>query len=342
MPAQADDVNDIYPTISDMPKHIAFYVFPGFQLLDLSGPLAVFETAEIISPGSYQTSVISEVACSMASSAGLRVEAQAPPAKPADTLVVAGGGGVHAAAASQAQRAAVRQAGARRTASVCTGAFLLAAAGLLDGKRATTHWHEAARLQAAYPRLRVDPDKIFIKDGDVWTSAGVTAGIDLGLALVEDDLGPDVSRAVARDLVVYHRRPGGQSQFSALLEMDPSSDRIRDALRFARDHLRERLPVERLAEAARLSPRQFGRLFAAETGHTPAKAVERLRAEGARPAVEDGIEPLDAIAAAYGFADPERMRQSFIRAFGQPPQALRRAARSRADVTANPGGSAPG
>jgi len=319
-----------------MPRHIAFYIFPGFQLLDLSGPLAVFETAEVASPGFYRLSIISKAAGLITSSSGLRVEAEPPVTTHPDTLIVAGGGGVHEAAASEDHRTSVVAIAAesRRTASVCTGAFLLAAAGLLDGRRATTHWREAARLQAAYPKLRVDPDKIFIRDGTVWTSAGVTAGLDLGLALVEEDLGAETSRAVARDLVMYHRRPGGQSQFSALLDMQPSSDRMQDALQYARDHLRERLPVERLAEAARLSPRQFGRVFASETGQTPAKAIERLRTEAARPAVEEGIEPLDGIATANGFADPERMRQGFIRVFGQPPQALRRAARARSGPTA--------
>jgi transcriptional regulator GlxA family with amidase domain len=216
---------------------------------------------------------------------------------------------------------------ADRVASVCTGAFLLAAAGLLDGRRATTHWRAGSQLQAQHPAIRVDPDRIFVRDGSIWTSAGITAGIDLALEMIQEDLGPAVSRAAARQLVVYHRRPGGQSQFSALLDLEPQSGRIRQALHFARDHLHEKLPVERLAEAARLSPRQFGRAFLAETGQTPAKAIERLRAEAARPRVEDGGESLEAIARAVGFADPERLRQSFIRAFGQPPQALRRAAR---------------
>lgn len=319
-----------------MARDIVFYAFPDFQLLDLSGPLAAFEAGEAISPGAYRLSVISIASGMLTTSSGLRVEAKLPSTARPDTFIVVGGRGVHAAAALEDHRDSVAliAARSRRTASVCTGAFLLAAAGLLDGRRVTTHWREAARLQAAYSKLRVDSDKIFIRDGSIWTSAGVTAGLDLGLALIEDDFGAGTSRAVARDLVMYHQRPGGQSQFSALLDMEPSSDRIRDAIRFARDHLREKLPVERLADAARLSPRQFGRVFAAETGQTPAKAIERLRAEAARPAVEDGIEPLDAIAVDNGFADPERMRQGFIRAFGQPPQALRRVARARSGETA--------
>jgi transcriptional regulator GlxA family with amidase domain len=166
-----------------------------------------------------------------------------------------------------------------------------------------------------------------VRDGAIWSSAGVTAGIDLALALIEEDFGRDLSRAVAQELVVYHRRPGSQSQFSAMLALEPESDRVRRALGFARDHLGERLPVERLAEAAHLSPRQFGRAFRAETGETPAKAVERLRAEAARARIESGSDPVERIAESVGFSDPERMRRAFLRLFGQPPQALRRAAR---------------
>src|SRR5262249_28975640 len=156
---------------------------------------------------------------------------------------------------------------------------LLAETGLLDGRQATTHWRYSARFASAYPAVRVAPDRIFIRDGNVWTSAGVTAGIDLALGLIEADLGADVARGVAREMVVYYRRPGGQSQFSTLHALDPPSARIGRALRFARDHLAEPLPVERLAELAHLSPRQFGRAFTAETGQTPAKAIERLRVE---------------------------------------------------------------
>ncbi len=215
----------------------------------------------------------------------------------------------------------------RRLASSCTGAFLLGHAGALSGRRATTHWRYAAELQGSFPAARVQADRIFVKDGDLWTSAGGTAGIDLALALVEEDKGPEVSRHIARGLVVYHKRPGGQAQFSTLLDLEPPSDRIRQALAFARDHLGEHLPVSRLAQAVNLSERQFGRAFRAETGTTPAKAVERLRAEAAKPLVEDGRTTLDEIALSVGFTDPEQMRQAFIRTFGQPPQALRRMSR---------------
>jgi transcriptional regulator GlxA family with amidase domain len=313
-----------------MTRHVAFFVFPDFQLLDLSGPLAAFQVAGASSTEAYNLSVVSEHGGEVASSSGVGVTTRAACESGLDTLVVVGGRGVHASASSSTAITLLTAvaATARRIASVCTGAFLLAAAGLLDGRRATTHWRFATRLQAAYPAVQVDADRIFVKDGSVWSSAGITAGIDLALALIEEDLGAAIAKAVAREMVVYYRRPGGQSQFSALLDLTPPSARIHRALSFARDHLSEPLPVERLADAARLSLRQFGRAFVAETGQTPAKAVERLRAETARPLVEDTRESLEAIAHAAGFSDPERMRQSFIRAFGQPPQALRRAARA--------------
>jgi transcriptional regulator GlxA family with amidase domain len=215
----------------------------------------------------------------------------------------------------------------RRTASICTGAFVLAEAGLLDGRRATTHWAFARNMQARFPAIKLQEDKIFIIDGSVWTSAGMTSCIDLCLAMVESDLGGDVARDVARKMVVYHRRTGGQSQFSALLDLQPKSDRIQDALAYAKQNLRKDLSVDVLAEAARLSPRQFSRAFRAETGQSPAKAVENLRVEAARMLMEEAQHPVEVIAREAGFSDPERMRRAFLRAFGQPPQAIKRAAR---------------
>ncbi len=215
-------------------------------------------------------------------------------------------------------------AASRRVASICTGAFLLAEAGVLDGRRATTHWLLARELQSRYPKIKIEEDRIFIIDGSVWSSAGMTAGVDLALAMVEKDHGADIARAVARKLVVYHRRAGGQSQFSALLELEPKSDRIQKALAHARSNLKNTLSVEELADAAHLSPRQFSRTFRAETGQSPAKAVENLRLEAARLMMEQGRHPIDVVAAETGFADRERMRRAFLRAFGQPPQAIRR------------------
>jgi transcriptional regulator GlxA family with amidase domain len=315
---------------SAITRHVAFFVYPGFVLLDLSGPLEALSSAASLLPGSYRTTVMSLDGGEIQSSTGLKVMTQAANAEAIDTFVVVGDFGLaHQTIAPETVdfiRAAA--AGARRTASVCMGAFLLAASGLLDGRRATTHWRFAPKLQAMYPAIRVDGDHIFLKEGDVWTSAGMTAGIDMTLALIEEDCGRDISRAVARMMVVYFRRPGGQLQHSSLLEMDPGSDRISRVLRFARENLSDALSVERLADEANLSVRQFSRAFMEATGTTPAKAIERLRAEMARPRVEDGREPLETIARDVGFADPERMRQSFTRVFGQAPRAIRRAARN--------------
>jgi transcriptional regulator GlxA family with amidase domain len=248
---------------------------------------------------------------------------------PLDTLIVAGGWGTTEASVDADTLAYVRAASARArwTASVCSGAFILAAAGLLDGRRATTHWGRAAELARAYPQVQVEPDRIFTRDGAIWTSAGVTAGIDLALALVADDLGEGAAKRAAQQLVVYYRRPGGQSQFSALLETDHPGSRFSPVLAWARERLSERLSVDRLADCAAMSPRHFARAFLAETGMTPAKAIERLRLEAAREQVESGAEPIEGVAARTGFGDPERMRRAFIRAFGQPPQGLRRAAK---------------
>jgi len=244
-------------------------------------------------------------------------------------LIVAGGWGTREASASPETLAFIRAVSgrARRTTSVCSGAFILAAAGLLDGLLATTHWGRAAELARAYPQVRVEPDRIFIRDGAIWTSAGVTAGIDLALALVADDLGEGFAKRAAQQLVVYYRRPGGQSQFSALLEADRPSGRFPPVLAWARERLGERISVDRLADRGAMSPRHFARAFAAETGTTPAKAIERLRLEAAREQVESGAEPIKAVAARTGFGDPERMRRAFVRVFGQPPQALRRTAK---------------
>jgi transcriptional regulator GlxA family with amidase domain len=314
--------------ISDVPRHIAFFVYPGFLLLDLSGPLEAFATANELVPGSYRFSYVSLGGGEIESSSGVRIATEAGAATGIDTFLVAGDPGLSDARVSDETAALIRGAalGARRTASVCMGAFMLAASGLLDGRRATTHWCWAAKMKERYPAVCVEEDRIFVNDGAIWTSAGMTAGIDLALALIEEDLGRDVARAIARMMVVYYRRPGGQMQYSSLLDMDPVSDRVRTVLTFAREHLTEPLSVEQLAAMASLSVRQFSRAFAAATGMSPAKAVERLRAEAARPMVEDGRETFEVIAPRVGFADAERMRRAFVRTFGQSPQAMRRAA----------------
>jgi transcriptional regulator GlxA family with amidase domain len=313
-----------------MVRDIAVLIFPDFQLLDAAGPITAFEEAcHETAPPAYRLRVIAHTAGPVVSSSGVQLIAEPVVDDPLDTLIVAGGWGTCEASTCTEILNYVRVAAsrARRIASVCSGAFILAAAGLLDDRRATTHWGRAAEFAHAYPRVRVEPDCIFIRDGPIWTSAGITAGIDLALALITEDLGEAAARRAAQQLVVYHRRPGGQSQFSALLEADRPGSRFSPLLKWARERLDERLPVERLAEHAAMSPRHFARAFTAETGMTPAKAIERLRLEASRERVESGSEPIERVAARTGFGDPERMRRAFIRAFGQPPQALRRHAR---------------
>jgi len=311
-----------------MTKHIGFLIYPDYKMIDLSGPLCAFQMAgTLLGSTPYCLHILSVQGGMVPSNAGLALETRPVQEAALDTLIIVGGDGPDLLEDTEIAvigRAALK---ARRLASVCTGAFVLARCGLLDGKRATTHWRYASELQRDYPAVQVERDAIFTHDGHLWTSAGVTSGIDMALALIEEDLGTAVSRTVAQEMVVYHRRPGGQSQFSAMLEMMPESDRIRLALSFAHDHLAEPLPVERLAAVACLSVRQFGRAFKQETGETPAKAVERLRAEAARSRVENEAEAIEEIAATVGFSDPERMRRAFLRIYGVPPQAMRRIAR---------------
>ncbi len=311
-------------------KRIGLVVFPGFQILDLVA-ISVFELANTAAKARvYEIEVLSEHGGLVASSSGVPIETRRFGKTKFDTVMVMGW--MVPLPSSPGLLAFLNSASkaSRRTASICTGAFVLAEAGILDGRRATTHWAFARSMQARFPGIKVQEDKIFIVDGPVWTSAGMTSCIDLCLAMVESDLGGDIARDVARKMVVYHRRTGGQSQFSALLELQPKSDRIQDALAYAKKNLKNELSVEILAEAARLSPRQFSRAFRAETGQSPAKAIENLRVEAARMLIEEAEHPVDVIARETGFSDPERMRRAFLRAFGQPPQAIKRAARMAA------------
>jgi transcriptional regulator GlxA family with amidase domain len=312
-----------------MTRRLAIVVFPGFQLLDAAGPISAFDIARRYYEGAYEITVLGPGGGQIASSSGVAFTAQELSDGPWDTVMVAGGDtrrGIRESREITAWLPGVAKT-ARRVTSVCSGAYFLAEAGLLDGRRATTHWSRTDDFQKRYPKVRLDADRIFIRDGDVWTSAGITAGIDLALALIEDDVGGKIARSVAQQLVVHQRRPGGQSQFSALVELGGHSGRFSELMDWMREHLAEALTVERLAERAAMSPRNFARAFTAETGTTPAKAVERLRLEAARTAVEAGHAPIDRVAETAGFGDPERMRRAFLRAFGQPPQALRRAAR---------------
>jgi transcriptional regulator GlxA family with amidase domain len=311
-----------------MTRAVGLLIFPDFQLLDAAGPLAAFEMPmRMLQPAPYALTVLSADGGLVRSSCGVAMDSVALAEAPAlDTLIVSGGEGTRGPALDPQVLAFVRAiaGSARRVASVCSGAYVLAAAGLLDGRRATTHWGQCARLQRLFPAVRVEPDRIFVRDGPVWTSAGITAGIDLALALIAEDLGEDVARRAAQQLVVPRRRPGGQTQHAAELDLSPPEGRFVTLIDWMRARLHEPLTVERLADQAAMSPRHFARAFRAETGATPAKAVERLRLEAARARVEDTAEPIDRVAELTGFGDGERMRRAFLRAFGQPPQALRR------------------
>ena len=319
--------------------HRLGYVLPhGFQVMAL-GTQAVFEFANLVAGAPFYTVAnYSSTGGEVRSSLGLAVQTRVLTARSnADTWMVAG---VIDPLATPFPPGLLRMLGkcsarARRTAGLCTGAFLLAQAGLLDGRRATTHWSFAEALQQRHPRTQVEPDRIFIADGPVWTSAGMTAEFDLALGLVEKDLGVDVARDVAHRLVMHQYRSGGQSQHSEILKLAPRSDRIQRALEHARRNLARPLRVDELAEAASLSPRQFSRIFTAETGKSPARAVEGLRLEAARLMIEQSRHSLEVVARETGFRDGRHMREVFLRGFGLPPQALRRDARIR---TARPDG----
>ncbi|WP_207886648.1 GlxA family transcriptional regulator [Pseudomonas sp. 30_B] len=303
---------------------IGFVIFPGFQVMGLTA-ITAFEIANLtLGKPAYDVMLLSEEGGLVPSSAGFRVETEAFGGRTFDTVMF--GSGTRILPVSPGLASFVRQSmeSARRVAAPCVGAFVLAESGVLDGRRATTHWLYAKELQERFPGVKVESDRIYIIDGPVWTSAGMTASIDLALAMIEKDHGLETARTVARKLVVYHRRAGGQSQFSVLLELEPKSDRIQQALDYARRNLRNTLSVEELAEVSHLSPRQFSRAFSAETGQSPAKAVEHLRVEAARMLLEDSGHPIEVIARETGFVDRERMRRAFLRTIGQTPQSVRR------------------
>jgi transcriptional regulator GlxA family with amidase domain len=315
---------------------IGVLVFPDFQLMDASGPISVFEVAGRYASSATPIKVVAARPGPVRSSSGVEMVAKkfGPPSA-ITTLIVAGGDGVQRAAQDKCTIRFVQNVAGRgsRVASICSGTFILAEAGLLDGRRATTHWVRTRQFLATYPNVRLEPDQIFVRDGNIWSSAGITAGIDLALAMVAEDYGDEIVQKTARQLVLYHRRSGGQSQFSSLLELKAPTGRFGPLLTWAREHLAARLSVEDLAERAGMSARHFTRAFIAETGTTPSKAIERLRIEVARARVQSSSESIERVAEAAGFRDPERMRRAFIRAFGQPPQSLRRAARVSAPIS---------
>ncbi|HEX9361679.1 MAG TPA: GlxA family transcriptional regulator [Bradyrhizobium sp.] len=310
---------------------IGVLVFPQFQLLDAAGPVSVFEIAARFAGQSPSIKVLAVTPGPVRSSSGVEMLARGlKPYGAITTLLVAGGEGVEAAARCDKTLDFVRTMARRgiRLASVCSGAYILAEAGLLDGRRATTHWRRTRHFLITYPEVKLEPDRIFVRDGNIWSSAGITAGIDLALAMVTEDFGDEIAQKTARQLVLYNRRSGGQSQFSSLLELKAPNGRFGPLLSWVREHLDAPLTVENLAEQAGMSSRHFTRAFIAETGTTPSKAVERLRIEVARERVQSSGEAIERVAQLTGFRDPERMRRAFIRAFGQPPQSLRRAARA--------------
>src|SRR3954470_5712973 len=310
-------------------KMIGVLVFPDFQLLDAAGPISVFEIAARSAGKPPSIKVIAVTPGAVRSSSGAEMLARGVgPAGGITTLIVAGGWGVRSAAGCEKTLNFVRAMEKRgvRIASVCSGAYILAEAGILDGRRATTHWQRTLHFLKTYPKVKLQPDRIFVRDGDIWSSAGISAGIDLALAMVTEDFGDEVARKTAQQLVLHERRAGGQSQFSSLLELKAPAGRFAPLLTWAREHLDAPLTVDDMAEQAGMSSRHFTRAFIAETGATPSKAVERLRVEAARQRVQSSSEAIELVAQSTGFGDPERMRRAFIRAFGQPPQSLRRAA----------------
>lgn len=320
------------PRIPPKARSVEILAFPDVQLLDIAGPLQVFATANVIStrtgqPAPYVTRVIAGNGALVTTSAGLPLMTSPLPSarSKVDTLIVAGGPGVRSAAqdATLVRWVKTHAGSARRVASVCTGAFLLGAAGLFDGRRAVTHWTECSELARRCPEATVESDPIFVRDGGVWSSAGITAGIDLALALVEEDLGRDLALAVARHLVVFLKRPGGQSQFSTALSLQMADDRFGALHEWITDNVARDLSLPALAERAGMSERTFSRRYVEATGHTPARAVERLRVEAARRLLSDTRLPVKRVAERCGFGSEETMRRSFIRMLSATPQDYR-------------------
>jgi transcriptional regulator GlxA family with amidase domain len=322
-------------------RHIVVVAFPDVQVLDVTGPLEVFgRTARwLVEAGcrtdlAYSVEIVAAAAGPIPTSSGLKLVAERrfrDLRDGVDTLLVAGGRGARTAAQDAALRAWLTRMTprVRRLASVCTGTFILAAAGLLDGKRATTHWASCDALSKLHPRVRVDADPIFVRDGRIYTSAGVTAGMDMALALVEEDFGRQVALDVARRLVLFLRRPGGQSQFSSQLAVQ-TADRqpLRELQEWIADHLTADLSVSALAGRVAMSPRHFARVFASELNMTPARFVEVQRVEAARRRLEESGDGVDVVAATCGFGCAEVMRRAFLRTVRVSPTDYRSRFRS--------------
>jgi transcriptional regulator GlxA family with amidase domain len=313
------------------PRDVVLVLFPDLQGLDLMGPAEVFAGAnQAVGREAYRVRLAATTPGPLRTTSSVTVvadEAVADVDGPVDTLMVVGGDGTYGAVADAHLVAHVARLArrSRRVTSVCSGAFVLAQAGLLDGRRATTHWRACALLASSFPRVEVDPDPIYVRDGNVFTSAGVTAGMDLALALVEDDLGRDVALAIARRLVLFLRRPANQSQFSVPLQAQSAErDGIREAQHLVAEHPEGDCSVGALARVALMSERNFARCFTAEVGVTPARYVERVRVETARRLLEDSDDGVAAIAAAAGFGTAETMRRTFLRLLRTNPTEYRR------------------
>ncbi|MGF6995425.1 GlxA family transcriptional regulator [Paraburkholderia sp. GAS32] len=306
---------------------ISCLLFEGFVLLDMAGPITAFETASQCGVPGYSIEVLGSTTGNVTSSSGATVGSiDFRRTQGCDILLIPGGLGVQNRENYAHLLPFIRSVAENgcKLASVCSGAFLLAEAGLLEGRTAATHWREAAELARRFPSINVDAESLFVRDGNIWTSAGISSGIDLALAMIQDDYGFETARRVAQILVVSVNRPGGQSQHSALLELVGGDNRFNEILIWARSHLNEPLDVEHLAERAALSVRQFTRAFTATIGIAPAKAIERLRLENARTSIEAGARSLEQVARDSGFGNIDRMRRAFVRSFGVTPQTMRR------------------
>jgi len=315
-------------------RRVGLLVYPDFQIMCFAA-LSVFEVANKEAGARlYDIELLSESPGTVRSSMGQAISCAPLRADALDTLMI--GVGMEIPETSPTVSAFLVDAArtTRRLASICLGSFVLGDAGLLDGRKATTHWNFGDEMRRRYPQCQVELDRIYVKDGPIWSSAGMSAGTDLALGLVEEDHGRDLARHIARGMVMHHRRGGGQSQHSTLLDLDARSDRVQTVLAYARRNLRRPLSLPELAGVANLSPRQFTRLFRGETGHTPARAIAMLRLEQARAMLEQGSLAVETVARDSGFGDTERMRRAFIRLVGETPLRLRRRAKEQDDAPA--------
>jgi len=320
---------------SSTPRRIVFAVYDGVALLDLSGPLEAFRIAAEFAlkerHKTYECIVVSSRGGRVRTASGVDLNTKSVRSlaeKPIDTIIVPGAFSVENVTRDRALMQWLRKTAlaCRRMCSVCTGTFLLAAAGILDGHRAATHWRQVSRLATQYPKVTVEPDAIYVHDRRIWTSAGGTSGIDLALALIEQDAGRDVAIKVARALVVYLKRAGGQSQYSALLDAQAhsESDRFAELERWIVEHLNTDLGVQTLAQRVHMSARNFARVYAQTRGRTPAKAVQAIRIDAARRRLEESTDRIETIAAHTGFTGEEQMRSAFVRSLGIPPREYRK------------------